>query len=177
MVIWDLYSKDRIPLGKTAVRGEKLTEGYHMTVHIAIFTEDGQKMLIQRRALDKDTFPGMWDISAAGSALAGETSAVAAHRELAEELGVNIDFEPIRPHFTLNYGNGFGDYYLVKRNIDLNTLVPQPEEVMDARYADCGEILKLIREGSFINYHESFIELLFDIKDRYGSFSNHVTPR
>lgn len=177
MEVWDLYSGDRIPLGRTAVRGETLTDGYHMTVHIVIFTEDGKQMLIQRRSPDKDTFANMWDISAAGSALAGETSAMAAHRELYEELGLDMDFTNIRPHLTLNYGNGFGDYYLVKRSVDLDSLRLQPEEVCDARLADRETVLSMIRDGCFIDYHESFIELLFDIKDRYSSFAHPPKER
>ena len=44
---WDLYNRDRIPLGRTHERGKPLPEGgYHMVVHVVIFNRQGQ-MLIQ----------------------------------------------------------------------------------------------------------------------------------
>lgn len=42
--------------------------------------------------------PGMWDLSAGGHVDSGETSIQAIHRELLEELGLDVDpsdFQPI----------------------------------------------------------------------------------
>ena len=44
------------------------------------------ELLLQKRSAQKDSFPGLYDISAAGHP--GEDFAAAARRELAEELGV-----------------------------------------------------------------------------------------
>ena len=171
MELWDLYDKNRQPLGVTHRRGIPITEGYHMTVHILVFSEDGKSLLIQQRAACKDTFAGLWDITAAGSVQAGESSAEGASRELAEELGIHLDLSEVRPHLTLNYRDGFGDYYLLRGNYDISSLALQPEEVQAARYATREEIISLIRSGEFIGYHESLIHLLFDMKDAYSSFS------
>ena len=43
---------------------------------------------LQKRSPNKDTFPGRWDISAAGHIESGDESRPTAVRELAEELGV-----------------------------------------------------------------------------------------
>ena len=103
MELWDIYDIDRQPTGGTSVRGEALGSGeYHMVVHLGIFNSEG-KLLIQRRCLQKATFPGTWDISVGGSAIRGETSRQAMHRELLEELGVDIDFSDIRPKLTVNF--------------------------------------------------------------------------
>jgi isopentenyldiphosphate isomerase len=59
----------------------------HRSVGITVMSSDG-RLLIHRRSLDKDVWPGWWDIAAGGVVLAGETYDEAAHRELAEELGV-----------------------------------------------------------------------------------------
>ena len=49
MESWDAYDVDRIPTGKSVIRGAKHPEGlYHMVVHIAIFSTDG-RLLIQQR--------------------------------------------------------------------------------------------------------------------------------
>lgn len=64
----------------------------HRGVSIAVMSSDG-RLLVHRRADDKDVWPGMWDIAAGGVVAAGESYADAARRELAEELGVEV--EPI----------------------------------------------------------------------------------
>ena len=160
----DIYDIDRQPTGGTSVRGEALGSGeYHMVVHLGIVNSEG-KLLIQRRCLQKATFPGTWDISVGGSAIRGETSRQAMHRELLEELGVDIDFSDIRPKLTVNFERGFDDYYLICKDIDLSELRLQEEEVMDAHWADIGEIFDLIDRGEFLPFMKSFIQLLFDMK-------------
>jgi 8-oxo-dGTP pyrophosphatase MutT (NUDIX family) len=62
----------------------------HRAVSIAVIGTDG-RLLVHRRADDKDVWPGMWDVAAGGVVAAGETYAAAATRELAEELGVRAD--------------------------------------------------------------------------------------
>jgi isopentenyldiphosphate isomerase len=62
----------------------------HRAVSIAVVGSD-RRLLVHRRADDKDLWPGMWDIAAGGVVAAGETYATAARRELAEELGVSAD--------------------------------------------------------------------------------------
>ena len=89
MELWDIYDIDRQKTGKLCRRvdGKALADqDYHLVVHICLFNPQGQ-LLIQRRQLDKAGYPGLWDVTAAGSALAGETSAQAAARELFEEMG------------------------------------------------------------------------------------------
>jgi isopentenyldiphosphate isomerase len=46
------------------------------------------RLLVHRRAEDKDIWPGRWDVAAGGVVTAGEAWDDAARRELAEELGV-----------------------------------------------------------------------------------------
>ena len=62
----------------------------HRAVSIAVVSSD-RRLLVHRRADDKDVWPGMWDLAAGGVVAAGETYADAARRELAEELGVRAD--------------------------------------------------------------------------------------
>jgi len=64
----------------------------HRSVGIAVISTDG-RLLIHRRSLAKDIWPGWWDIAAGGVVVAGETYEAAARRELAEELGTEADVE------------------------------------------------------------------------------------
>lgn len=69
---------------RSRMRAENLR---HRSVAIVVTSSDG-RLLVHRRADDKDVFPGWWDIAAGGVVAAGEDDATAARRELAEELGV-----------------------------------------------------------------------------------------
>lgn len=165
MEYWDVFDIDRIPTGKTAIRGEDMPEGgYHMVIHVCIFNSDG-KLLIQQRQPWK-TLGNKWDVTVGGSALKGETSREAAARELFEELGIEHDFTDIRANMTLNFIGGFDDFYLLNRDIDLASLRLQPEEVQSARWASREEVLALIDSGDFIPFFKSFIDFIFDVRNK-----------
>ena len=61
----------------------------HRAVSIAVMGSD-RRLLVHRRAADKDVWPNMWDMAAGGVVAAGESYEVAARRELAEELGIEV---------------------------------------------------------------------------------------
>ena len=111
----------------------------------------------------------MWDVTVGGSAIAGDTSQTAAHRELMEELGIDADFSEQRPALTVNFHYGFDDMYVLTEDIDIDTLKLQYEEVEKVKWADKEEIFALLDEGIFIPYHRSLIDLLFYLKDHEGT--------
>lgn len=167
MELWDIYDEDRRPTGRYAVRDvTPLQPGeYHLVVHVCVFSRDG-KLLIQRRALGRKSAGGLWDITAGGSAVAGETSLQAAQRELKEEVGLSLELP--RPFFTINFPVGFDDVYLVQADPDLSELVLQEEEVCDAKWATEEEVLTLLDAGLFVKYRRHFLELLFETNCGYG---------
>lgn len=168
MELWDIYDLHRAKTGRTVVRGEAMgCDEYHMVVAACIFDSRG-RLLIQQRQSFKEGFPNLWDVTAAGSALQGETSQQAMERELREELGLTLDLEGIRPNLTMNFDRGFEDYYLLERDVDLTTLRLQPEEVQSVKWATLDEILTMIDAGTFIPYYKSLIQLCFDSRERYG---------
>ena len=166
MELWDLYTKDRERTGKTMVRGAKHPEGfYRLAVHVCIFNSSGQ-MLIQQRQLTKFGWPGLWDMTASGSVIAGETSGAAAERETREELGLSIPFADLRPALTIHWPEGFGDIYLLERDVDINALTLQTEEVRAVKWADEAEIEEMLSRGEFIPYYRDFIGLLFYLRNK-----------
>ena len=168
MELWDLYTKDREKLEETMQRGAPHPVGkYRLVVHIAIFNSRGQ-MLIQQRQADKFGWPNMWDISASGSVITGETTSMAAERELGEELGLSVSFADRRPALTVHFPDGLGDVFVLEQDIDLSTVVLQEEEVQAVRWADEAEILDMIENDTFIPYQPHFIGLLFYLR-------NHAT--
>lgn len=69
----------------------------HRAVHILVNDRQG-RVLLQKRSKHKDVHPGAWDTSAAGHVDYGESYALAAQRELKEELGIVLNEPPCMLH-------------------------------------------------------------------------------
>ena len=172
---FDLYDVNRNFTGKTLERGNKVPEGYYrLVVHVCIFGPDG-RMLIQKRLPNKSGWSGMWDITAGGSALAGDSSQQAASRELLEEVGIDYSLEGIRPAMTIYFDGGFNDIYTVNMDVDIDSLKLQPTEVEQVRWATEEEILEMLKQKEFVLYKSSFISLLFFLRNHNGAFT-HKDP-
>lgn len=170
MELWDIYDSERNKTGRTMVRGPVPEGDYHLVVHVCIFNSRGE-MLIQQRQSYKEGWPNLWDISVGGSAVQGDSSQSAAEREVKEELGLALDLQGIRPHFTINFDRGFDDIYLVEREVNIEELVLQEEEVQAVKWATKEEILEKMEKKEFLPYYPSLIELLFDTRKKYGCHS------
>lgn len=172
MELWDIYDKDRNFTGKVVPRGTKTEKGeYRLTVKVAIFNSNNE-MLIQKRQLDKRKYPNLWDISVAGNAIHGEISEETIERELYEELGIVHDFSEDRPMFTIHKKHGFTDVYILKMDLEINSIKFQHEEIQSITWASKDEIFQLIDEEKFVPYNKSIIELLFFNKDCRGFIDN-----
>ncbi len=161
----DIYNKDRMFTGRTTARSTKVESGdYIIVTHVCIFNSKGE-LLIQQRQHAKQKWGGLWDFSAAGAVMAGETSQVAAQRETAEELGLKIDLSAERPMLTINFSFGFDDFYIVEHNVKLADLKLQKSEVVAVKWASLDEVLTMLNKEHFVPYYSKFIELLFELSD------------
>ena len=162
MELFDLYDLNKNKTGKIISRGDAVPSGmYRLVVHCCIFNTEN-KMLIQQRSSNK-SYPNRWDISAGGCCQAGETSQQAMKREVSEELGIIIDFNQA-PNICFTFDEGFDDFYFVDKDLDIKDLTLQKEEVQNTKWATKEEIKEMITNGSFIKYHLSMIDFLFEIK-------------
>ena len=163
----DLIDADRVPLGRVAERGTPLRDGEHvLVVHVCVFNRSGA-LLIQQRSAEKKSYPGYWDVSAAGAVRSGETGREAAVREAREELGLNVTLSG-GAAVTLAFPGGFDDFFLTHADAELSELTVQAEEVQAVRWATRDEVCAMLRAGAFAPYHESFLQLLFDLNRHLG---------
>jgi len=88
---FDLCDEWGQPLGQTKPRSAVHRDGdWHRSFHCWLLGSFAPEpsILLQQRALDKDTWPGHWDVSVAGHYAAGE-GLEGGLRELREEIGLH----------------------------------------------------------------------------------------
>ena len=160
---FDLYDKDRQLTGRTAERGQALeADEYRLIVHVGLMNSQNQ-LLIQKRQQHKPAWPGFWDISVGGGALAGETSQAAAAREAFEELGLALELSEVAPCFRVKFPNGFADEYIIHQDVDLTRLHLQTAEVQAVKWASYDEVMAMVDQGTFFPYQEPMLALIFSI--------------
>jgi len=168
----DVISPDGNLTGVSKPRSEIHQEGnWHRSVHIWIL-KDKEKLLIQQRSLEKESHPGLWDVSCAGHIPSGDSSLHAAVRELKEELGLPILPEEleliftVESHFILNNGtykdNELVDVFLLKKNINVQMLQLQPEEVDSVRLISVNAFRDFVssNDSSFVPHWKAYQNLL-----------------
>lgn len=150
----DLYDENRELIGKTYVRGNPFKEGeYYLVSDIWTLTPDGL-ILIDKRHPDK-SFGGMWECTG-GVVQAGEHSLSCAVRELGEELGIATDKSKLRLIHTCRRTNKFVDTYLLIKDIALNDLRLQAEEVTEAKFVTFSELEEIVADGKLAISSERF---------------------
>lgn len=155
MEFFDICNEQGEPTGKTVSRDEAHRDGFlHRTSHVWILREkDGrQQVLLQKRSMEKDSYPGLYDTSSAGHIPAGEEPLPSALRELEEELGIRASEEHLTyiGSFRIQYqevfhGRPFHDneyiyVYLYREPVEIEDLTFQESEVEDAAWFDLSEL-------------------------------------
>lgn len=115
----------------------------HRAVHVLVFHPDG-RIYLQRRSMNKDSAPGLWDSSAAGHVESGESYDACVLRELAEEIGLWLTRVPERL-FKLEASPRTGmEFCWVYRCLATGPFQPDPEEIMEARWFGQAELEAMI---------------------------------
>lgn len=130
----------------------------HLVIHLHVFDPEG-RLLLQRRALEKDTNPGRLDTAVGGHVKAGEDAADALLREAREELG--IDASGARFLYAYLFGNSFEtEYARCYRLTHRGEIVPDPGEVSEVRFFSLAEVDALVGTGSLTPMFEHELPLL-----------------
>lgn len=89
--VWQGYHENGEPADEIT-KDEAAKGKLHAASHLWLWRKarGGIEILLQRRAADKRTWPGYYDISTAGHIDFGETPLAACLRELKEELGISL---------------------------------------------------------------------------------------
>lgn len=137
---------------------------YHKPVWIWIKNSDG-KILVQKRAMTKKQYPGLWDMPSAGHVDAGEEIITACVRETEEELGIRFnasDFEFIKEWYMPDEWE-FGQIYLLHTDARIEDMTLQAEEVEEVRWLDYNEFKELFYSDKFCQYDEDYRSFVLNL--------------
>lgn len=118
----------------------------HRSVHVVVYHPDG-RVLLQKRSANKDIQPGKWDTAVGGHLDVGEDYAMAARREMREELGLNSDL-PLRHLFDYKVRNEReSENVRVFAVTTAGPFTPQPEELDAVAFFPLAELRARIASG------------------------------
>ena len=161
MEIRDLDDVNKNLTGKTFVKGEQVPNGYYYLIVAIILENSKGDFLIQKRVLRKG---GKWALTA-GHPKSGENSFMGLCSEASEELGVDISKDNPKLVDTWINNDQIFDIYYLKKDIEIDDIVIQEEEVDGVRYASRDEINDMYSRGEF---HENHFILFNKCLDKLG---------
>jgi isopentenyl-diphosphate delta-isomerase type 1 len=179
---FDVLDEQGYSTGQVCPRTIVHRNGYfHATVHIWVLNYSGE-ILLQKRSLQKDTHPGLWDISCAGHLSDGDSSLDAAVRELNEELRITITdssqfhylFKIFSSYISADKvikDNEFSDVYLLRIDNDIATFKFCTQEISEIRYVSPAEFENMVSsaDSSLVPHDEEYrkIREYLNVRPRY----------
>ncbi len=167
MELFDVLDERGERTGVVRERGVAHQDGSaHGTAHVWVvrrIPEGGYDLLVQKRSSGKDSYPGCWDISAAGHVSAGDDYLESAIRELGEELGITagpgqLHFAGIRKSWCEDtfYGRPFRDLefshvFVYQEPVRISRLSLQTSEVERVLWIGFEECVRRVKEGRWPN--------------------------
>lgn len=143
----DLYDENQNLIGEKILRtkGMKLESGKFIKIVIVFIKNDEDKFLIQKTSKEK----GSVFATTGGLVSSGYTSDETIVKEIEEELGLIINFNELKHIETIKREHAFQDTYYLEKNIDINDIKIQEEEVEYVKWLSIDEIKELIKKGEF----------------------------
>lgn len=148
MELWDGYFKDGSPAGIILIRGNPVPKGiYHLACDVIVRHVDGT-ILLMKRDESKETSPGLYEATAGGAALKGESKEACALRELREETGITATkltelFQTVDEEKRTIFVN-----YLCETDCDKNDVTLQNGETCGYKWVTANELAEEIKKGS-----------------------------
>lgn len=148
MELWDILDEKGIKTGRTILRGQPFQDGeFMLAVHIYIYNSKNE-FLIQKRSMNKQSWPGCWDCTG-GAVISGEDSANAAIREVYEELGIIIEPFELEYISRLRRNHHIVDIWAVQKDVEISQCVLQEEEVDEIKYVSAKDLISILFDNKY----------------------------
>ena len=165
MELLDIYNSKGEVTGKVIERGSKdLGPNEHIAVSIIYIENSDGKFLIQKTSESKG---GNYS-STGGHIYNNETPKDAIIRETKEEIGLDISKDNIIDLGFICVDIPVRFIYYLKKDININDLVLDKEEVDSIYYFSIQELNKIINEGKMSKGHIVVLEKVLEYKKKIG---------
>lgn len=160
----DLYNVERKLIGETIYKGEEIPKNRRVLVVIVFIQNSRGEFLIQKRSQQKGGKYG----TTGGHPKTGESSIQGMLTEIKEEISIDV----LPKEMTFLYseddvkGRVFVDTYYLNKDLKIENLVLQTEEVESLKWCSVTEIEKLYKQNLFMETHYiAFQKCLTFLKD------------
>ena len=163
MELLDIYDNEGNKTGKVIKRGDKsvqLSENEHIAVAVIFIENNKGEFLMQKTSTEKG---GLFS-STGGHIDSGETPLSTIRREVEEELGINVDNDTIEEYGFILYDKPLRYMFYLKKDIDINDIKVQKEEVEYVKYMTKEEILNLIENKQITESHGIIFNKILELK-------------
>lgn len=153
MEIWDAYNQNGEKIEKDLIRGEQIpNELFHIVSEIIVRHTDGSYLAMQRD-FSKPNYPGLFEITAGGSALKGETPLKCAVRELYEETGLkSSEFSFLYSIVSDKSQVIYYGYYCVV-DCEKTSVKLQQGETISYKWIDESQVVDFINSAVYVSVH------------------------
>ena len=143
----DLYDENKNLTGEKILRSKdmKIEPGKYINIVIVFIKNSENKFLIQKTSKEKGS---IW-ATTGGHVKAGTTCDEAIIEEIKEELGIDISTNELKHIATNKFSVLYQDVYYLKKDIDINDITLQKEEVEYVKWLTKEEINELIQKDEF----------------------------
>ncbi len=160
MEIWDAYDKEfkKIP-NMELIRGTDIPEGmFHLVCDIIVRHIDGEYLLMKRDW--RKHFGNMWEATAGGSALKGETPLECAMRELREETGIVSNHLTEVGNVINNETHSIYVEFLCVTDCDKDSIILQDGETSAYKWVNRSDLIAMKKDELITERMQQFISEL-----------------
>lgn len=159
---WDAYDSDFKKIdGKILIRGEEkdIPDGvYHLVCEILVKHTDGSYLLMKRDY--RKHYGGMWEATAGGSALIGETPLQCAIRELKEETGIETSaLTKVGTEFNDKTHSVYVEFLCVT-NLEKTNIQMQDGETVDYKWVNREDLIAMSKNELVTERMQKYIDEL-----------------
>ncbi len=144
MEIWDSYDKNGVKMAQDLIRGEPIPAGLYHAVSEVLLVHQDKTVLMMRRDLVKEPYPGYEEASAGGSLLKGESFRDGALRELREECGIH-QIDGMESYARTRTGKTIYTGFLVRTSQSKDSVLLQEGETIAYRWVSWEDFVRFIK--------------------------------
>ena len=165
MELLNVYDNDGNLTDRVVPRGDKsivLGDNEHIGVVVVFIENSKGEFLIQKTSVEK----GSEYSSTGGHVDAGETHLTSILREIKEEIGIQVEENELEYLGFLLYDKPIRFMYYLKKDINVEDIVTQEEEVDFVKYMSIDEIKEIISREEITKSHGILFNKMLELKNK-----------